>query len=81
MKKIKVSVKELVNFNHEIIIEVPSGVDIDEMLDKAERGMFFDDAIYTFEKFGCKILDVSKDDDGSCEELEIPCYDDENSCN
>lgn len=77
MRKINVHVWESIRFEHEVLISVPDEVDIEKMLDRAEKDDCFDDVQCTLKKYGCKILDVCVDDSGSDITIEIPEYDDD----
>jgi hypothetical protein len=73
--KINIKICEKVKFEHEATIEVPEGIDIEEMLDKAEREDQLDDVLYVLEeKYKCKMLEISRDNDGADSEIEIDDY-------
>jgi hypothetical protein len=73
--KLKILVDEKVTYEHKVTIEVADEIDIDKMLDKAEKQMTLDDVVYMFEsKYNCKIIEICRDDGGTRFDIEVPEY-------
>jgi len=75
--KIKIQVNEKVTFAHDVVVEVPKNVDIEMLLDKAEKTDSLDDVTYILEKSGCKVIKILRDDSGMDYEIEIPDYEEQ----
>ena len=75
--KIKIQVNEKVTFAHDVVVEVPKNVDIEMLLDKAEKTDSLDDVTYVLEKAGCKVIEIIRDDSGMDCEIEIPDYEEQ----
>jgi hypothetical protein len=72
MKNIKLRIDEKVEFQHEITVEVEDGVDIEVLLDSMEHTDNFADFAYFLGKEKCcKIVEISRDEDGNDSEIEV----------
>lgn len=69
MKKYKINICETVPFNHTVIFE-SDALDIEKVLDKAEKENCLDDVVFALNDQGCKVINVDRDE-GSCGEIEI----------
>ena len=61
MKRYKIDVFEEIPFTHEVVFE-SDAVDIDKILDEAQKGRCLDDVIELLENQGCTIKEVDRDD-------------------
>ena len=72
MAKFKITINEIVNFNHEMIVEAKSESELDKVLDKIEKeATHKDDVDYILEEHGIKILDFKEDESGEVK-IEVP---------
>jgi len=74
--KVNLQIEERVKFSHEITIEIPEGIDVDEFLtqkvDKQIKHCDFSDTRYILSKIdGVKVLDYAEDDSGDMSDTEI----------
>ncbi|AAL96810.1 hypothetical protein [Clostridium perfringens] len=72
MAKFKITINEIVNFNHEMTVEAKSESELNKVLDKIEReANYRDDVDYILEEHGIKILDFNEDGSGEVN-IEVP---------
>ncbi|WP_283705693.1 hypothetical protein [Clostridium perfringens] len=72
MAKFKITINEVVNFNHEMIVEAKSEGELDKALDQIEQeAEHRDDVDYILEEYGIKILDFKEDGSGEVQ-IEVP---------
>ncbi|XZM32281.1 hypothetical protein ACSXAY_10140 [Clostridium perfringens] len=65
MAKFKITINEIVNFYHEMTVEVKSESELNKVLNKIEReANHRDDVDYILEEHGIKILDFNEDGSG-----------------
>jgi hypothetical protein len=70
--KYKIVIEERTKFSHEMIIDVPDSMDIDDVLDKAQdNSEGLGDVGYELEKMGVTVIEICEDDSGEPDELEI----------
>ncbi|MEG0728156.1 MAG: hypothetical protein RR420_00900 [Anaerovoracaceae bacterium] len=65
--KIKIYAKVITEFDHEIVVDVQDGTDIDDVLDKIEGKSYInqiEDFKAELEESGCKIIDFIEDGSG-----------------
>lgn len=75
MAKFKITINEVVNFNHEMTVEAKSESELNKVLNKIEKeAAHRDDVDYILEKHGIKILDFNEDGSGELE-IKIPDMD------
>lgn len=75
MAKFKITINEIVNFNHEMTVEAKSESELTKVLNKIEReANHRDDVDYILEEHGIKILDFNEDGSGEVE-IKIPAMD------
>jgi len=65
--KYEINVNEKRTLNHTIILEVEDGVDLDSILDAAQKESSLSDVRYSLREQGCDIITVSEDEDGDSE--------------
>jgi hypothetical protein len=70
LKRYKIDVFEEIPFTHEVVFE-SDAVDIDKILDEAQKGHCLDDVIYSLKNQGCNIKEVDRDNDGDFGTVEI----------
>lgn len=72
MEKFKITINEVVNFNHEMTVEAKSEDELDMVLDKIEQEADHrDDIDSILEEHGIKILDFKEDGSGEVK-IEVP---------
>lgn len=72
MSKFKITINEIVNFNHEMIVEAKNESVLNKVLDKIEREVTdIDDVDYILEEYGIKILDFNEGEIGEVN-IEVP---------
>lgn len=72
MEKFKITINEVVNFNHEMTVEAKSEGELDMVLDKIEQeANHRDDIDSILEEHGIKILDFKEDGSGEVK-IEVP---------
>lgn len=72
MEKFKITINEVVNFNHEMTVEAKSESELDMVLDKIEQeANHRDDIDSILEEHGIKILDFKEDESGEVK-IEVP---------
>ncbi|HAT4302237.1 TPA: hypothetical protein I9089_002342 [Clostridium perfringens] len=75
MAKFKITINEIVNLNHEMIVEANNEGELEDVLDKIEReAIHRDDVDYILKECGIKVLDFIEDGSGEVE-IEIPDID------
>lgn len=75
MAKFKITINEVVNFNHEMVVEAENEFELEEVLDKIERkAKHIDDVDHFLGESGIKVLDFIEDGSGEVE-IEIPDLD------
>lgn len=77
--KYKITIEERAKFSHEMIIDVPDNMDIDEVLDKAQdTSEGLSDVDYELRKMGVTVIEIIEDGSGEPDELEITDCDEYN---
>lgn len=72
MEKFKITINEVVNFNHEMTVEAKSEGELDMVLDKIEQeANHREDIDSILEEHGIKILDFKEDESGEVK-IEVP---------
>lgn len=70
--KYKITIEERAKFSHEMIIDVPDSMDIDEVLDKAQDNSYsLGDVDYELRNMGVTVIKAINDGSGEPDELEI----------
>lgn len=70
--KYKITIEQKATFNHEMVIDIPDNMDIDDVLDEAqENSESIEDISYKLEYIGGKVIEVIEDYSGNPDELEI----------
>lgn len=72
MAKFKITINEIVNFNHKMIVEADDEFQLEEVLDKIEsKANHIDDVDHFLGEHGIKVLDFNEDGSGEVK-IEIP---------
>lgn len=75
MAKFKITINEIVNFNHEMVVEADDEFELEEVLDKIERkANHIDDVDHFLGECGIEVLDFNEDGSGEVK-IEIPDLD------
>jgi hypothetical protein len=74
--KYKIIVEERPKFSHEMVIDIPDNMEVDDVLDDAQDTTdCFSDLEYVFKKMGVNVIEMIEDSSGEPGEIEITdCY-------
>lgn len=76
MPKIRLQIEEKLAYTRFMVIEFKDGMDIDQILNKVEKGSSsIDDMEYSFREYGVKIVENADDDLSSPDKSEVEIVD------